>query len=85
MPCVYLPGPAPAVTVANKYSTVPEVLELSCSLGDIPQSDYAALMVGRAVLEVMELYLQLGTLFLKLVDLFLHLAERFQNLPKLFL
>ncbi len=24
MPCVYLPGPAPAVTVANNYSTVCE-------------------------------------------------------------
>ncbi len=27
-------------------SHVPEVLELSCSLGEIPQSDYTALMVG---------------------------------------
>jgi hypothetical protein len=45
----------------------------------------AALVVGRAVPEVLELYLKLGGLFLKLVDLFLHLAERFRNLPKLFL
>jgi hypothetical protein len=42
-------------------------------------------MVGRAVPEVLELYLQLGKLFLKLVDLFLQLAERLQNIPKLFL
>jgi hypothetical protein len=35
-------------------SIVPEVLELSCSLGDVLQSDEVAFMAGRAVPEVME-------------------------------
>ncbi len=41
IPCVYLPGPAPAVSVANKYN-----LEPDCHRPDITSSHIHTLMKG---------------------------------------
>ncbi len=40
MPCVYLPGPAPAVTVANNtdWTLAPAVVKRECTCAGVPLS-----------------------------------------------
>ncbi len=38
MPCVYLPGPAPAVTVANSYIPHAQQINSTCTTNQIPHA-----------------------------------------------